>query len=669
MYGSNPFTLPLSQGVLKTLGAESIRVFEQQGQQGGQGSQGHGPCEDNTPSQSDLDEVYSDSENEFYLFVLRNGWSDEVQVIKWTGSTPTQSQKTKYLQWARYSSRKMSDRGLGGGCVPQMENNYSRPAPITQLFPISGLWGDYTAQDPSTGRRLYQQAWEQAKAAHLAQFGGCTESTAMNYTPNAAQDDGTCVWNWEEQEQSNWNWTSPQTSKTSDGWRYKWEMAQVELKSGYTQADKRVRGTWRIYKECEDKWRCGEPSTEQDISARTLPNITLQTGQIGYQNGMEWDDFVDAVNDAKAAGQTAINTLFTNHVAVECRDGAPYETDLGSTHQPCDDSFTLNVRRAITFCANGTEWKRATYSLEKDGVVQQSWVVLNDENYSLSLDTGGSESAAWQQHMGPKGMFAWFQAAQDIADAYDATLETTTTTQEYAINDGSSRPMILTTGVVDYEQRIFILPWGRKTIITNPTCGGGRIDNAKAYRSIYPYTAKEGVGSLLGFYPKPSVGEVTDANGNKTLVVKIEGETLTPSATWEVTGLTADEKDALLEPYLAKIGCMDSTATNYDPDANMNAKQSASNSKACWWKDCKDGSSENDLDSNCKTCLPDADGEERKMFFDTTTNTWSCVDITADTDTDPAPTSEVVETTGEFPEWVPLAALGGIILMLFGLGG
>ena len=68
MYGSNPFTLPLSQGVLKTLGAESIRVFEQQGQQGGQGSQGHGPCEDNTPSQSDLDEVYSDSEydSEYY---------------------------------------------------------------------------------------------------------------------------------------------------------------------------------------------------------------------------------------------------------------------------------------------------------------------------------------------------------------------------------------------------------------------------------------------------------------------------------------------------------------------------------------------------------------------------------------------------------------------------
>ena len=62
MFGNNPFNLPIPQGVLKTLGAESIRVFEQQGQQGGQGSQGHGPCEDNTPSQSDLDEVYSDSE-------------------------------------------------------------------------------------------------------------------------------------------------------------------------------------------------------------------------------------------------------------------------------------------------------------------------------------------------------------------------------------------------------------------------------------------------------------------------------------------------------------------------------------------------------------------------------------------------------------------------------
>ena len=36
MFGNSPFNLPLPQGVLKTLGAES-KVFEQQGQQGGQG--------------------------------------------------------------------------------------------------------------------------------------------------------------------------------------------------------------------------------------------------------------------------------------------------------------------------------------------------------------------------------------------------------------------------------------------------------------------------------------------------------------------------------------------------------------------------------------------------------------------------------------------------------
>ena len=62
MFGNSPFNLPLPQGVLKTLGAES-KVFEQQGQQGGQGGQGYGPCEDNTPSNSDMREKYSDSNN------------------------------------------------------------------------------------------------------------------------------------------------------------------------------------------------------------------------------------------------------------------------------------------------------------------------------------------------------------------------------------------------------------------------------------------------------------------------------------------------------------------------------------------------------------------------------------------------------------------------------
>ena len=69
MFGNNPFNLPLPQGVLKTLGAES-KVFEQQGQQGGQGGQGYGPCEDSNPSNSDISTKYSDSANEFYLFQI-----------------------------------------------------------------------------------------------------------------------------------------------------------------------------------------------------------------------------------------------------------------------------------------------------------------------------------------------------------------------------------------------------------------------------------------------------------------------------------------------------------------------------------------------------------------------------------------------------------------------
>ena len=276
--------------------------------------------------------------------------------------------------------------------------------------------------------------------------------------------------------------------------------------------------------------------------------------------------------------------------------------------QPCDGAYELTLTETLYSCEYTDSHVKTVYKLLKDGVFQQEWTYTHADGslHEVLMNTN-------------TGNYPWADMAQNMKDAHEATLDNPPYTQDFAINDGISRPQINSTGVVDYEQRNFILPWGRKTIITN-TCDEGRIDNSKSYRSIYPYTAKEGVGSLLGIYPRPSIEEVTDANGNTTLVIKMDGKTLTPSATWEETGLTYDEKDALLEPYLVKLGCMDSTAKNYDPNANNNEQQRAGSGSACVW-DCSEGDGRN-LNGTCKSCLP-----EYEMSWNTETKTWNCIDI------------------------------------------
>ena len=649
MFGNSPFNVPISQEVLKSLSAES-KVFEQQGQGGGQGSQGYGPCEDNNPSNSDINEEYSDSTNEFYLYTIDNGWGDEVQVVQWQGSTPTEAIKRQYLAYLRYTNR-VNRNALQGGCVPQAQANYANPG-FQVLFPngSSGLWGDKTDRNQGTGVRVYEQTWKDAKAQHEGAFAGCMSSTASNYNSNAASDDGSCVWTFGEVSNfDDWNWGGrPQTDKTADKFRYKWEMTSVEEKLGYTQADTRLRGTWRIYKECFDKSDCGVPSTENDVAKRTLPITTIQTGQIGYPNGLAWNDFTTAKGDAKAAGQTAIDALFTNHVAIDCRDSSPLEQFVGS-YSPCDNSFSLEIARSIIFCDGDiNRWKRAIYTLEQDGVLQGSWEVTNDANYSLSLSGQKENNAVWQQHMiEDKGNYSWVQAAQDIVDAHEATLENPPITEEYAINSGFSRPRISSTGVVDDTQRTFWLRWGSKQIITNTCSTNPRQEIVGVYLSAYSYTAKESIVNLVGIWSKPSVDYATDSDGNITMVVRMDGETLTPSETFDIKGMSNDERSAIYNAYLPKIGCMDMTATNYDPEANNNSKQMAGSSSACVW-DCVEGDGRN-LNNTCKSCLP-----EYEMTWNTETQTWNCIGI---------PVDDIIEGVNDATDTTMLMIAGAIGLM------
>jgi hypothetical protein len=644
MFGNSPFNLPLPQGVLKTLGAES-KVFEQQGQQGGQGGQGYGPCEDNTPSNSDMREKYSDSNNEFYLFQVDNGWGNDVQVVQWSGSTPSEAIKRQYLSYLRYTNR-VNRNALQGGCVPQMQSNYANPGFVV-LYPTTGLWGDKSDRNSNTGVRIFEEVWEGAKAQHEGAFAGCMESTASNYNANAAIDNGSCVWNWRPYESTFMNWGgNPRTNKTTDGFRYIWEVDSMEVLSAYDAANSKLRGRWKISKVCESKSSCGEPSTEPKIANRTLPTIIVSTGTIAHPNGVSFSDWTTAKNTAKSQGQSAINTLFANHVAPPCREGQTNISNWsGFVPQPCDNSFSLTVKRSMVYCDNSNDWIRAEYTLNRDGVAQQTWTVSNNTSYTSSLS-----DAMRAQHLNTStGNYSWIDGAQALVDAHETALSTTTTTEDYKINNGWRRNEIPASKVIDRSNYNFFLPWATRTLTTT-SCGTTR-SQGPSYISIYRFTDT----GILNAKP-------TATNENGKVVVKWKGEILTPFETLSTTGLTQAQEDALTEPYYVKVGCMDASATNYDPEANANSKPGGS-SVACVW-DCTEDDGRG-LMPNCRTCLPDADKNLVDMVFDVSTNTWSCPATGGGDGGDP-PLDE--EPSILDSEWLPFAAIGGLILLALGMG-
>ena len=647
MFGNNPFNLPIPQGVLKTLGAES-KVFEQQGQQGGQGGQGYGPCEDSNPSNNDMREKYSDSANEFYLFQVDNGWGNDVQVVQWSGSTPSEAIKRQYLSYLRYTNR-VNRNALQGGCIAQQQATYSNPGFVV-LYPTTGLWGNKQDRNPNTGVRIFDEVWQTAKAQHEGAFAGCMESTASNYNSNAAIDNGSCVWVWRPYDTNNMNWGGkPQTSETTDGFRYIWEVDSMEVLSAYDAANSKLRGTWKISKVCQRKSSCGEPSTEQDYSKRTLPTTVVSTGTIAHPNGVSFSDWNNSKATAKSAGQTAVDNLFANHVAPPCREGSPMDSNWsGFIPQPCDNAFSLTVNRSLIYCdGSGNDWIRAEYTLLKDGVAQQTWTVSNDANYSLTLN-----NAMATQHLNSStGNYSWIDGAQGLVDAHNAGLSKEVAFQDYKISSWT-RAEIPATKVYEKElkdNRNFFLKWGTQELTT--TACGTSLKYVAQYLSIYRFTDT----SLLKA-GKPSVSQTSDGK----LEVKWDGAILTPFETITTTDMSSDEISALAEPYYLKIGCMDSSAKNYDPEANANARAGGA-SAACVW-DCSEGD-DRGLMRNCRSCLPDADKNPVDMVFDTSTNTWSCPTGSGGGDPPLEEEPGILDS-----EWLPFAAIGGLILLALGMG-
>ena len=628
---NSPFDIPLSSLALKRLSAETVKVFE--GQQGGQGGGGQGnPCENQKPSTWNI--LYSDTANDFYIISVEEEWG-KYRIYQYEGTNPS-GKKSLFLQYLRYEA-KVASGNMTTSCAIRARDNYAMPTGFTKMWPSSG----YAIQS-SAPNADYTGMWEAWKDAHINSFSGCTDSSASNYNPSALTENGSCAWTETTYPGFNGFNSKKKSSKSDD--EFIWETNATvyrKRKAGTTDNNDGTNfnyyGIIEVVKKCTSKAHCGMPVASA-VADRTLPETVISTYSVGTASApLDWTGFTTGMDTKLNTLQSEVDNLEAAYTPI-CREQINTWDWNGYLPQPCDSNSVLKVTITSYSCVGqGNSIFKQVYTLYNDAVKQGEW--------THTLDDGTIE----ELFMTPSGNFTWTEAAQQIVNAYDVSLPTTTITKQQKINS-FRRSAISLTGVEEDTYNFFVL-WKNSIQVSN-ACGYD-VDQSSTdccYMSIYPFTA---VSSPLNPNPTPTVNTKMLAGGVETLEVTFQDAVLTPT---QVLGpLTRDELDAVAETMFAKVGCMDATATNYDPDANVNAEQKAGHSAACEW-DCSEGDGRN-LNTNCKSCLPDYE-----MVWNANTQTWSCIDIAEVVDD----IKEDVEEATDNTMLIIAGVVGLIALTVFG---
>jgi hypothetical protein len=664
MFGADAFGMPLPSGVLQALGAESVRVFEQQGQSQGQGQGQGNPCETWYPQ--NYSTLYADEGNNYYLIKIPNGYNGELQVVEWSGSDPEGDIPTyegsphnttpinKYLSYLRYQSKYA--QGMQSSCTSNQRGTYSNPG-FNVLFPTGGnLWGQQSTRD-ANNNYLWDSTWKTAKNAHLSQFAGCNDENANNYNPQAASDDGSCTYDWVDADYTadNWNYTYKQQTwpATSDGWIFRWRMTapteMIKQPNNYV-----YRGNWEIVKECTSQYGCGEPVTAP-YQDRTLPTVVLQTGQIGYPNGLSWDDFQDGISAASDAGESVIDGLKTNYQE-ECREVVGWSQDYSGHYKMmnCDQSSVYYIKVDYMVCDGDADIIRKEYYVLKDDVELQRWVVdvANGEDEGKYMVNQGNTSFS---HAKYGGFYEWVALTEKMYDDYFESRPKTllrTEIERKGLGGGYGNDLVgnateerkSPTGVRPLHggQHMMLGILYRTRNVYATDCGEKRDEWSPLTFNIYHYETTRSDRQAI-----PSITENDD--GTLTIGQVGIGETILAETYSPI------EKDEALAKFVenkAIIGCMDASASNYAPNANTNDRfpnsgYSGDGRQACKWDDCDTLTNSNldpdDYTNPCEVCK-----EGFKMCWDNEKNLWSCIgDTVSCATTGPIPCSDPNRLTND----------------------
>ena len=512
----SPFDSPLTPNINRMM-AETI-VFNQQGQQGqyqggGQGNPSTAPPCYNTNYSTYLQEVYTDSANNYRIYSIEKyGSNGGYQFLSWDGaSAPTSAQKTALK------------RNLNG----LVANADSRC--VLPNNPGFVLLNSTLSQN--------SKGWESYRDIHEGSITGCTDSNAPNYNSNALTLDNSC-----EPYISDSNYYSKNSSTFKDGYRFEGKIVEKRK----TEANGTIfTYETEIKKVCKTNSKCGSVSSTAPTLMTNSVKLTLNSSGTDWSNRTSLDNLQQQV---KSGLDTEINSLESTYIP-NCSASNPQTETVERIEKACDGKTFESKWIRYTSTCDG-EIIKVICNFYEGGVLLDSIQWLKESGGSLNYWKNNYPKDS-QGRAGYDGQNSYLKT---LKDDYESALPPEPSTFTYTKTGEHYQ------GVIG-EDKSQMLIWIKRDETLKDGCGRGT-QKTDWFAYTYHYT-------VTPANTRPVYEGLNESTGIP--IVKFDDVVIEPTESWGPLDVRPS-----YEELLGKViqGCMDPNATNYDETANSNIKRS-----------------------------------------------------------------------------------------------
>lgn len=516
MFGVNSFGLPISQGVLNTLGAESIQVFQgqggqQQGQGQGQGSGSSASCfaiASNTMGSS-LSQKYHDSKNSYRIYRLEvygvssgqsNYGMNSYYWLSWDGATaPTSIQKANYIKYFRQKNH----------TIPSSCDTFTNAG-----FVELGSSNDW-------------KGWEKYTDIHESANAGCTDSSNPNYNSSALTMDNSCAW-----VESRGTKYAKNSAQATDKVRFE-GVIKEETRPILNGMEYRFKG---IIKRVCVGYCCEKDGTKEStiINSFDSPIITL--------TARDNSAYYTALDSLKKQIDNSVKSAFISWNPVVSTQS---NTVTYKTLTACDGTI-FTIERIVKTSKCGGKTVEVIYNFTKGGTIvkTETWMA------SMGITSSKFVGAVPADPEGRTGYGGVVDYLQYILDAHEAGLPIKSS--GFDVQKSSATNI----GVIGSDTQQMLLVGYQRTPYNIDGCGEKKQSgDTEYYMNSYVYD----------YSPTSQIRPTYDGIELEIITVTYDGSMIQPT---NVYGPFIDKPT--IESLGLKVirGCMDSTANNYDTTAN-----------------------------------------------------------------------------------------------------
>jgi hypothetical protein len=513
MFGVNSFGLPLSQGVLKTLSAESVQVFQgqggqQQGQGGGQGSGGASSASCFNISSSNitsLSEKYSSSNYRLYQYTRYD--NNKFYIISWdSASAPTSFQKGNFIKSIRGRSS-----SAGNSCI-----NPSNPG-FTQLY-----------EGDRFNTNLNMNKWKEYKAAHESANAGCTDSSNPNYNSSALTMDNSCAW-----VESRGTKYTKNSAQATDKVRFEGAITE-ESRPILNGSEYRFKGI--IKRVCVGSCCEKEDGTKEStiINSFDSPIITLTTrDNSAYYTAL--DSLKKKIDNSVKSASISWNPVVSTQ-----RNSNTYKTLTA-----CDGTI-FTIERVVKTSKCGGNTVEVIYNFTKGGSIVKTEIWTE----STGITTSKFRATIPIDPQGRAGHGGIVDYLRYILEAHEAALPIKSSGFDV------QKSSVTNIGVIGSDTQQMLLVGYQRTPYKIDGCDKKKqAGDTEYYMNSYVYD----------YSPTNQIIPTYDGITLEIITVTYDGSVIQPT---NVYGPFTDKPT--IESLGLKVirGCMDTTANNYDATAN-----------------------------------------------------------------------------------------------------